>query len=138
MRSSVGRRQAELAAEAPQELGRAPQSRGKLLVGLRRACWLRKEERQGERELSAGHAARDVLERDPRLLERGHEANHVDIGRREEPVLVVPLEDAELLQPAYLLERAGDELGELLRRDLGHGGTLAFSRSGQGACTRST
>lgn len=41
--------------------------------------------------------------------------------------VVVRLEDAELLKPAYLLERARDELGELSRRDPGHGLTLASS-----------
>jgi hypothetical protein len=50
----------------------------------------------------------------------------VNVRRRKQAVLFVRLEDAELHQSAYMLERARDELGELLRRDLGHVLTLRF------------
>jgi hypothetical protein len=122
----VGSRwQTELAAETPQELRRALERGGEPLVGFRPRHRLGQEEPEGKRELAVGNASGDVLERDPCLLEGGHEANEVNVGRRVEPVLVARLEDAEILQPADLLERARDELGQLSRRDLGHGVTLA-------------
>jgi hypothetical protein len=35
-------------------------------------------------------------------------------------ILVGMLEDAEILQPSHVLERAWDEVGYLLRGELGH------------------
>src|ERR671919_835551 len=122
------RRETELAAEPAQEVGRALKPGGELLVGRRHRHRLRKEKTQGKRELSCGHAARDVLERDPSIFEGGHETNDVHGGRGEQAVLLLPLEDAQVLQPAYMLERARNELHELLGRDPGHGVTLLAVR----------
>ena len=44
---------------------------------------------------------------------------------REPPTLAVGVEKAELVQPPHLVGRAGDEVGDLLRRETGHGSTLA-------------
>ena len=130
------RREAELAAQTPQELGRAPELGGKALVARRHPDGLGQEQAERKRELSRGHAPDDVLERDPGLLERPHEPDEVHVGRREEPVLA-RLQEAELLQPPDVLERARNELGQLRRRHLGHGVTLTSpdERAGSDAFT---
>lgn len=115
-----GRRQAELAAQAPQEVGGAPDPRSKAGVGLGHADGVGHEHAQRKGESSSGHAPRDVLERDPCFLERRHQTNNVDVRRRKVPVVAVGFEDPETLEPANVVERAWSELGELLRRDLGH------------------
>jgi hypothetical protein len=53
-------------------------------------------------ELTCGDAPGDVLEQDPCLFERPHEANDVNVRRREQ-LAVVGLEEAETLQPGYIL-----------------------------------
>ena len=115
-----GWRQAELAAETSQELRRSIEAGAELLVGLGEPDRLGHEEPQRERELARRHSTGDVLQRDSRILECGHQADDVHGGGRELPVLLVRLEDAELVQPAHVLERAGYELGELLGRDRRH------------------
>src|SRR5687767_4317232 len=130
-------RQTELRAEPPSELGRALESASQLLVRLREADGLGHEESHRERQLARLDAARHVLKRDPGLLEREHEPDDVYAGGAELPVLV-RLEQAELHEPAHVLERTRDELGQLLRGDRGHAraGPAGRTRARAGARSR--
>ena len=83
-----GRGQPELATQPPEESGRAPKAGRKLLVGLEPGEGLGHEHAYRKRELACGDALRHRLERDPGLLERSHQPDDVDVGRREEAVLV--------------------------------------------------
>jgi hypothetical protein len=56
----------------------------------------------------------------PAAWKPGHQANDVHLGRVEAVIAIPRLQNSELCQPLNLLERAWNEFGELLRRDLGH------------------
>ena len=61
------------------------------------------------------HAPSDVLERDARLLERGHQADEVHVRGGMQPV-VVAREEPELREALDVGSRTGNEVGELLDR----------------------
>ena len=117
------RRQAELCAQPPQDVGRAAQLRGQPLVRDGDRVGFRQVEAGGKRELSVGHAAGDVLERDAGVRKGGHEANDMDVDGGKQ-LVVTRREKAELEKAVHVLARAGGELGELVRGDPGHLSTL--------------
>ena len=95
------RRQAELGAETPQDVGRASQLHRELLVGQGARVRFRQAQAGRECEVALLDSAGDVLERDAGFGERGHEPNDVDVHRREEPV-VARLEEPELDEPVHV------------------------------------
>ena len=127
-----GRRQAELATQPPEQVGRSVETRAQLLEGLEPGRGLGQEEAHRKRELARRDALRDRLERDPGLLECSHQTDDVDVGRRKEAVLVRG-EQPERLEAVDVAGGAGDELGELLRGELGHAVTVVTTiRRGAG------
>ncbi len=107
-----GRGQPELAAQAPEQLGRPVETRPELFVRLEPGGGLRQEQAHRERELAARDALRDRLQRDPGRLERAHQADDVDVGGRKEAFLVGG-DEPELLQALDVVGGARDELGQL-------------------------
>jgi hypothetical protein len=101
----LGRRKAELAAEAPQQLRVAAELVGEARVGRGRLDRLGEEQPERKRELARYHAARDVLERDAGVLEGSHESHDVDVRGSEEPVFA-GREQPELLEPSNVDDRA--------------------------------
>jgi hypothetical protein len=117
-------RQAELAAQPSQELRGATELGAQGGEGLRPLDRLGHEQLHREPQLALRDPARDVVERDSRLFERGHEADDVDARGWEEPILV-GAEESQFLEASDVGARARDELRELLCRDPWHDATLA-------------
>jgi hypothetical protein len=101
-----------------------PETSAEVLVRHRKPLGLGKKRPQRKRQISCGHAAGDILQRDSGLFERGHQADDVHVCGRQEPVVKSP-EDAKLNQPMHIVERARGKLGDLPLRDPGHRSTLA-------------
>jgi len=95
-------REAKLAAEAPQEVGAAAELGGHALVRRGGLDRLGQEAPKRKGKLTRGNAPRDVLQRNPGILKRRHEANDMDVGGRETSAPIC-LEQAELRQPMHPL-----------------------------------
>ena len=107
------RREPDLEAEAPQELRRATQLLGEFLEGRGACGQFGHEQSERERQLTSGDPAGHVVERDARLLKCVHEPHQMNRRRVVRPLLAN--EQPELFEPANVVERTRDEVGEFLR-----------------------